>query len=278
MTKEDEKENKKNDLPKWLVPTGLLIPTSAAVTYALYFRNYTVGGPGDWGTFGDFLGGISNPLLGFLTIFLLVASLRLQAKELKESTNAVKQSAHELTLTRKIYKNQETLQIRENLRPQVKLELERRIKKCQKILNSNLTPSITLRDVIAAKGDISAIRTSLFSTTTTEDIANTSRIFDKKRKTYKVAVSSVVDCLCSQIELSDSDIVIHPEVARACEHIQRLVHGQIATYSEANELYYSKIDAALVERQCKEKFPPLHISGLHIQEFIESQRKAAKPD
>ncbi|EPH3277286.1 hypothetical protein PXI32_005182, partial [Enterobacter hormaechei] len=33
---------------------------------------------GDWGTFGDFVGGVLNPLLTFITIVMLINSLKLQ--------------------------------------------------------------------------------------------------------------------------------------------------------------------------------------------------------
>ncbi|WP_338615743.1 putative phage abortive infection protein [Achromobacter sp. E1] len=39
---------------------------------------------GDWGTFGDFLGGIVNPVAGLVTIVLLVLTLRSQQDELEE--------------------------------------------------------------------------------------------------------------------------------------------------------------------------------------------------
>lgn len=33
---------------------------------------------GDWGTFGDFVGGVLNPILTFITIVMLINSLKLQ--------------------------------------------------------------------------------------------------------------------------------------------------------------------------------------------------------
>ena len=43
-----------------------------------------------WGAFGDFFGGILNPILSILTIYLLVYSIKLQSDELGEATKQLK--------------------------------------------------------------------------------------------------------------------------------------------------------------------------------------------
>lgn len=43
-----------------------------------------------WGQFGDFMGGTLNPVLGFLTVIILISTLRMQRKELKDSRKAIK--------------------------------------------------------------------------------------------------------------------------------------------------------------------------------------------
>lgn len=48
-----------------------------------YFYKFHVGlskENGDWGTFGDFFGGVMNPILGFINLFLLSTTLTLQIK------------------------------------------------------------------------------------------------------------------------------------------------------------------------------------------------------
>ncbi|MDK1288498.1 hypothetical protein [Pseudoalteromonas umbrosa] len=54
---------------------------------------------GEYGTFGDFFGGVLNPSLSFLTIVMLVFSLLLQTKELKATRE-------ELALSRKTHEEQ----------------------------------------------------------------------------------------------------------------------------------------------------------------------------
>lgn len=43
-----------------------------------------------WGQFGDFLGGTLNPILGFVTVIILVSTLKIQREELKEARKAIK--------------------------------------------------------------------------------------------------------------------------------------------------------------------------------------------
>lgn len=53
------------------------------IVWAFYFRNFTGGfssSQGDWGTFGDFTGGVINPLLNFITIYLLITQY-IQARD-----------------------------------------------------------------------------------------------------------------------------------------------------------------------------------------------------
>ncbi|GAB1827393.1 hypothetical protein MyNCGM70_02570 [Achromobacter xylosoxidans] len=70
---------------------GLLI-----LAYGIYFgliRKQGTGGTDIWGQFGDFLGGLLNPIVGTITIILLVRTLMAQL-------NAVDMQREELTLQR----------------------------------------------------------------------------------------------------------------------------------------------------------------------------------
>tara|TARA_R110001583_G_C5639919_1_gene407788 strand:- start:87 stop:665 length:579 start_codon:yes stop_codon:yes gene_type:complete len=46
-----------------------------------------------WGAFGDFIGGLLNPVVAFLAFLLLARSLRIQGYELRQATSAFKESA-----------------------------------------------------------------------------------------------------------------------------------------------------------------------------------------
>jgi len=58
---------------------------------------WSFGSKNEFGMFGDFMGGILNPLFAFFTVVLLVYSIELQRKELSKSTAALEasQKAHE---------------------------------------------------------------------------------------------------------------------------------------------------------------------------------------
>jgi hypothetical protein len=46
--------------------------------------------PAAWGAFGDYLGGILNPSVAFFAFLLLAKSVRIQSKELRETTEALR--------------------------------------------------------------------------------------------------------------------------------------------------------------------------------------------
>lgn len=59
------------------------------ITWFFYFINFNYGTgfsaeKGDWGTFGDFVGGVANPILTFITMLMLIKSINLQ-KEANDS-------------------------------------------------------------------------------------------------------------------------------------------------------------------------------------------------
>jgi len=47
----------------------------------------------DWGQFGDYVGGILNPIVAFAAFYLLSISIRIQQKELKETKIAIEESS-----------------------------------------------------------------------------------------------------------------------------------------------------------------------------------------
>ncbi|AZZ98737.1 hypothetical protein [Pseudoalteromonas sp. R3] len=60
-------------------------PAAIAILFIFYFLNFYDGvkDQSSFGAFGDYFGGILNPILSFLTIIILVYATRLQAKELE---------------------------------------------------------------------------------------------------------------------------------------------------------------------------------------------------
>jgi len=65
---------------------GASVITGALLVYAINFNPWLgfSEDKGDWGTFGDFIGGFSNPIITFITMCMLIKSIDLQ-KDANES-------------------------------------------------------------------------------------------------------------------------------------------------------------------------------------------------
>lgn len=55
--------------------------TIALVAYFFQFWSLPAGGPASWGQFGDYMGGLINPVVGIATVSLVVNTLRTSRKE-----------------------------------------------------------------------------------------------------------------------------------------------------------------------------------------------------
>lgn len=80
----------------------LLVPAVCAavaiVTYAVTFRDLpATENPQAWGTFGDFLGGLLNPLVSTLTLFVAISVWQLQREELKLTRDELEQTKRAMT-------------------------------------------------------------------------------------------------------------------------------------------------------------------------------------
>lgn len=84
---------------KWLI---ILLAIVAGCLLAFYFLNFHggVGDKGDFGAFGDYFGGVLNPILGFATVGLLVWSLKYQMDELALSRQELALTRQELAETK----------------------------------------------------------------------------------------------------------------------------------------------------------------------------------
>ncbi|MGP0173266.1 hypothetical protein ACSVIJ_15480 [Pseudomonas sp. NCHU5208] len=83
-------------LQKWIVEFAVAIVVVVAVVVLYqYFSQFD--GPKSssqevWGQFGDFVGGTLNPILGFVSVLVLVATLGLQRKELSEARETAREN------------------------------------------------------------------------------------------------------------------------------------------------------------------------------------------
>ncbi|UML94871.1 hypothetical protein [Shewanella xiamenensis] len=92
------------DRPAFFIWLFVVLGSIAVLLLGVYFYHFwykldfKLGNQGDFGAFGDFLGGVLNPILGFATVLLLVLSLRVQAKELSLSRDELVKSSSAMVL------------------------------------------------------------------------------------------------------------------------------------------------------------------------------------
>ena len=68
----------------WLLLLPTAIASSAVLAYAYTFQALpATQNPSAWGTFGDYMGGLLNPLVSVLTLFVAISVWRLQKDELE---------------------------------------------------------------------------------------------------------------------------------------------------------------------------------------------------
>ncbi|WP_041523586.1 hypothetical protein [Gilvimarinus agarilyticus] len=78
---------------KWAVPLSLAILTLATLFYIAKFWSYDISdSPEQWGQLGDYLGGLVNPVVGLITVILLVTSLRQNQVALAQSRAELEQA------------------------------------------------------------------------------------------------------------------------------------------------------------------------------------------
>jgi len=81
----------------WMALVIFLIMAGVLGRYLTHFNGgLSGGGKGDWGTFGDYLGGTLNPILSFLSLIALLTTIVLQSKELELTRNELQLTRDEL--------------------------------------------------------------------------------------------------------------------------------------------------------------------------------------
>lgn len=100
--KEDEPESAMERLLKRLIPWigGLMV--FALGLYFVWFSSAKVShDSGDWGTLGDYFGGLMNPVISFATLLVAYAVWKQQREELRQTKEAIEEQAITAELQRK---------------------------------------------------------------------------------------------------------------------------------------------------------------------------------
>jgi hypothetical protein len=136
------------------------------------------GSTGTWGEFGDYLGGVVNPMVGVITIWLLTVSL--------------KQSQQEMALTRK------ALQYAEASQKATEAALREQIEVTQQARDVN--NAVALFELLDAKfigleKDIRATRTTPNAAAEIAELKATQEEVDKRRASLSVILENEVNRL-----------------------------------------------------------------------------------
>ena len=102
-TSPDQKTKLAQDLEKldsqvaWVIRGVLVTIGCVLLIYFVWFALMLRQGPSEstaaWGTFGDYFGGLLNPIIAFTALYWLTRSVRLQKEELNETRAALEDSA-----------------------------------------------------------------------------------------------------------------------------------------------------------------------------------------
>lgn len=108
MADKNNWEKRLSDNSLTILVVILLVAVISAVLvigfYVAYFRGMAPAAT--WGQVGDFFGGTLNPIFGFLSVMALLAALVIQSRELKVSTQELRNSAQALDAQNKAIAHQ----------------------------------------------------------------------------------------------------------------------------------------------------------------------------
>ena len=80
--------NSKDNLQKIILVVSIFAGVwliGVLVTYIVVFFNHSFGNPEEWGEFGDYFGGMLNPVIALAALVALFTSIRIQQRELAET-------------------------------------------------------------------------------------------------------------------------------------------------------------------------------------------------
>lgn len=101
--KDGEKEQdtkERNSLTKGI---AIGVISTTLISYVIAFSNHSIANtPSEWGAFGDFFGGVFNPIIAAVALFYLIRSVDLQKTEMEKLTAEIKNTAVEKKTAQRI--------------------------------------------------------------------------------------------------------------------------------------------------------------------------------
>ena len=245
-----------------LVLLGLFAIALVVGIYAGHFGSQAVGGPAEWAQFGDYVGGVANPLLGFVTILLLVISLKYQSDELAATREELSQSRVAMERANDLHSNNILVQSRSNLRAQLQQHyaacLESFDLRCRQeyfAFHGRRTHAVSLDMVVSVAGKAEpegTVEEVLFSRPSDWSGAGWKAIALSCRQGYLDAAKALV----SLIEYSDSEVVVDWEVEKFSRARVKMECGDLYSGLDLEKIG-NVIREAKAERE-RVTFPPFH--------------------
>jgi Putative phage abortive infection protein len=97
MSKSEQVDGDSKYLLHWLKYTPIVIGVLAILLIAIYAKIFAdlpaTESPGAWGSFGDYIGGLLNPVVAFCTLLVAISVWQQQTHELRVTQNALKDQA-----------------------------------------------------------------------------------------------------------------------------------------------------------------------------------------
>jgi len=234
----------------WVVGIAAIVILAGVFgAYANQFSEHAIGGPAEWGMFGDFVGGLANPLLGFLTIFLLIVSLYYQTQELAATREELAQSKDAMQQANQLHDNNLQLQTRNNLRLQLEPHFHEAISAFHdttrtefRIDNKGMSLDVSLLKILAVLEGKDGLYPSHKNVSIRKEAEEWNDLFSGMAQLHRDLYLKAAEALVALIEYSDSEL----RVDFAKYHFT----GAKAIMKDSR--IYSEIDLAAIDEQIEQ--------------------------
>lgn len=227
---------------------------AASVLAVYFFRFYgPLGDQAQFGQFGDFVGGILNPLLSFVTLIAVLWSLRVQLRELDASHLALAQS-------QELHREQLELQRNESIRSQLKQDAELYFDEYERLFRSPIfrLPTqgepfgepVSLHDLIKNPTYLGLDSTDSILGSLPEALTKSDSL-SVHLNTLRKQTAFLVYSVCSLIQRLDVDALRLSWRMRTTSLITDMRAIQLFSEQEANEFEVSLVGAITLAESSK---------------------------
>jgi hypothetical protein len=95
MASEEKNSSKLNNL-NWILWIAIILFIGLLLIYYFNIFESSPDKKGEWGTFGDFIGGTLNPLFALFSLFAIIYTIKIQTKELEYTREELEATREEL--------------------------------------------------------------------------------------------------------------------------------------------------------------------------------------